>query len=125
MLKAGDTLLLGPEDDYHLHVVLTDPNETGELIVASVTTLQKWTKDRTVVLKKGDHPFIQHDSVVAYSYARIAGVAEIESLVTNKPSLARQPVSPELLGRIRAGLLESDFTENGVRWFYREINQAG
>lgn len=125
MLRAGDTLLLGPEEDYHLHIILTDANDDGELILASVTTLQKWTKDRTVVLKKGDHPFIQHDSGIAYSFARIVSAAEIESVVSNKPSLVRQPMSPEVLNRVQAGLLESDFTENGVRWFYRDLNQAG
>lgn len=33
----------------------------------------------------------------------------------------REPVSPELLRRIRAGLRDSDFTPNGVRHFYGSL----
>jgi len=33
----------------------------------------------------------------------------------------REPVSPELLRRIRAGLRDSDFTPNGVRHFYSSL----
>jgi hypothetical protein len=69
----------------------------------------------------GDHPFIVHDSVIAYSYARIRTVEEIEIAVASGAARLREPVSPELLKRVCDGLIESDFTPNGIRNFYKSL----
>jgi hypothetical protein len=121
MLNRGDTFLTGDEqeDTLHLWIILTPPSE-GEVVTASVTTKRR-NSERLVELHPGDHPFIVHDSVIAYSYTRIRTVEEIEIALASGAAKIREPVTPELLRRICSGLLDSDFTPNGVRSFYKDM----
>jgi hypothetical protein len=123
MLECGDTFLTGDDDDegYHLWIVLTPPSE-GEVVTVSVTTLRK-RSEKLVVLQAGEHPFIGHPSVVAYAYARIRTVQTIETAIVNGTAKKREPVSRALLKKVRAGLVDSDFTPNGVRHFYNDVMQ--
>ena len=123
MLECGDTFLTGDDDDegYHLWIVLTPPSE-GEVVTVSVTTLRK-RSEKLVVLQAGDHPFIEHPSVVAYAYARIRTVQTIETAIVNGTAKKREPASRALLKKVRAGLVDSDFTPNGVRHFYNDVMQ--
>ena len=120
-LKCGDTFLTGDgnEDNFHLWVVLTSPNE-GEVVTVCLVTAHK-RSEWLVVLYKGDHPFIQHESVIAYRFSQIRLVEDIQELLRSGAVKPRDPVSLELLQRIRAGLLDSDFTPNGVRAYYRLV----
>jgi mRNA-degrading endonuclease toxin of MazEF toxin-antitoxin module len=121
MLNRGDTFLTGDEqeDTLHLWIILTPPSE-GEVVTVSVTTRRR-RSETLVELHPGDHPFIVHDSVIAYSYARIRTVEEIEAAVASGAARLREPVSPEVLERVCKGLVESDFTPNGIRHFYKSI----
>jgi hypothetical protein len=121
MLSCGDTFLTGDGDDeiYHLWIVITPPSE-GEVVTVSVTTALK-RSNRLVVLNAGDHPFIRHESVVAYNYSKIRLVSDIQLLISTHSAKRREPVSPELLEKVRAGLVDSDFTPNGVRAYYKSV----
>jgi len=121
MLNQGDTFLTGDEQDdtLHLWIILTPPSE-GEVVTVSVTTKRR-RSETLVQLHAGDHPFIVHDSVIAYGYARIRTVEEIERAIATGAAKLREPVTPELLARVRNGLLDSDFTPNGIRHFYRTV----
>lgn len=121
MLNCGDTFLTGEEEDQSLHlwIIITPPTE-GEVVTVSVTTKRKHS-ETLVVLRPGEHSFIAHDSVIAYSYAKIRTVEEIESALLNGTAKKREPVSEQLLKRVQGGLLDSDFTPNGVRQFFREV----
>jgi hypothetical protein len=123
MLNRGDTFLTGDEqeDTLHLWIVLTPPSE-GEVVTVSVTTKRR-RSETLVELHPGDHPFIVHDSVIAYSYARIRTVEEIEIAVASGAASLREPVSPEVLERICKGLVESDFTPSGIRHFYKSLQR--
>jgi hypothetical protein len=76
------------------------------------------------VLNKGDHPFVQHESVIAYRFSQIRAVEDITEMLRNGSARPRDPVSPQLLKRIRAGLLDSDFTPNGIRAYYRLVTPS-
>jgi hypothetical protein len=121
MLECGDTFLTGDDEDegYHLWIVLTPPSE-GEVVTVSVTTLRK-RSEKLVVLQAQDHPFIEHPSVIAYTYSRIRTVQDIEAALANGTAKRREPASRELLEKVRAGLVDSDFTPNGVRHFYNDV----
>ena len=123
MLSRGDTFLTGDEEDdtLHLWIVLTPPSE-GEVVTVSVTTKRR-RSETLVELHSGDHPFIVHDSVIAYSYARIRTVEEIEVAVGSGAARLRELISRVLLERICNGLLDSDFTPNGIRQFYKSIQR--
>jgi hypothetical protein len=121
MLACGDTFLSGDDEyeDYHLNVVLTPPNE-GELITVSITTLRRLS-ERLVTLQPGDHPFITRPSAVAYSFARIRRVVDIEAALEADNAKAREPATGALLAKIQAGLLESEHTPHGIKQLYRFI----
>lgn len=72
-----------------------------------------------VVLREGDHPFLRHESVIAYRYSRIVKVEYIESAVKNRDATPREHASESLLKRAQAGLVESEFTPYGVITFYK------
>lgn len=121
MLNCGDTFYAADteDDEPHLCIVITPP-EAGDVVVVSVTTRRR--KSETLVcLEVGDHPFINHPSVIAYAYSRIRSVDEIELAIKSGNAKMREPVSSKLLRRIRAGLRDSDFTPNGVRHFYNGL----
>lgn len=122
MINCGDTFYASDDEDSepHLQVVITPPTE-GEVVTVSITTRRK-RSETLVQLHLGDHPFIKHDSVVAYAYARIRTVEEIETAIQGGTARKREPVSSQLLKRIQSGLIDSDFTPNGVRRFYLELN---
>jgi hypothetical protein len=124
MLDCGDTFLTGDgdEDNFHLWVVIT-PAIEGEVITVCVVTALK-RSERLVVLNKGDHPFIQHESVVAYYFSKIRTVSDIEDLLNEGIAKKRDPVSIQLLKRIQSGLLESNFTPNYVRAYFREVTKG-
>src|ERR1019366_1375723 len=121
MLKCGDTFLTGDgdEDNFHLWIIVTPATE-GEVVTVCLVTANKRT-ERLVVLKPGDHPFVKHDSPISYNFSKIRLVADIEALLENGFANSKEPMPPDVLLRIQAGVVDSDFTPNGVRAFYREV----
>lgn len=122
MLTCGDTFYAGDDEDVepHLHVVVTPPCQ-GEVITVSITTKHKHSES-LVVIKVNDHPFIKWDSVASYRYAAIRKVSDIETAIKDCRAAKREPASPQLLKRIRLGLKDSEFTPNGVRHFYLDLD---
>jgi hypothetical protein len=112
--------IAGPNEKKHLHIVLTPPDDDGEIIVVSVST-QRPGSDTTVVLKPGDHPFIDHDSVVMYRTAAPTPVRVLSQRLDSRLYDLHEPMSAEILARIQNGVLDSKFTPLGIkrRWrFY-------
>jgi hypothetical protein len=122
MLPCGYAFLDGndEEQDYHLHIVATDADASGDAIVVSVSTLYRFA-DRTVLLKPVDHPWLKHDSYVAYSFARLRKIADIEARLARLPQMVRQGCSESLIRRIQDGILESEQSEHGIKNYYREV----
>lgn len=121
MLTCGDTFLIEDEDgpECHLWIVITPPNE-GEVVIVSVTTKRK-KSEILVVLNKGDHPFIEHESVIAYRYSKVVTTESVEAAIRNGTARQREAASPNLLKRAQEGLLESDFTPNGIKSLYKSF----
>src|SRR5258708_17208766 len=115
MIACGNTFLIEDEDGYdcHLCIVIT-PSGYGEVVIVSVTT-ERTRSEMLVRLKKGDHPFIEHDSVITYAYSTVTTVQEIDTAVKNGTAMPRPNASAKLLQRAQDGLLESDRTPNWVK----------
>ncbi len=122
MLECGDAFLAGDDEDRDLHlwIVVTSPSQ-GEVVTVSVT-FRRLRSETLVILQPGDHPFVRHESVVAYSFARVRSVDDIEDALASGVFVKKEPTSCELLKRVQAGLVDSDFTPNGVRHFYRDVS---
>ena len=121
MLKCGDTFLTGDgdEDDFHLWIIVPPPSEGEVVTVCMVTTTKK--TERLVQHIPGDHPFVKHDSAISYGFSKIRAVADIESLLESGSAKLKEPISPDVLSRIQAGVIDSDFIPNGVCAFYRAV----
>ncbi len=118
-MRAGDAVLMtvGGIPLEHLWILITDPDPvTHEGVIVSVTTLRN-NCDRTVILRKGDHPFIAHDSVIQYSDALLIDTRLIDAKIASGKVCRRQPCSASLLREIRCGALSSPHTTRKILRF--------
>ena len=119
------TLLIpsGTVDDperRHLFICLTDPvNEERDTLLVSVSSVRPGLPhDSTCRLFAGDHPFIRHDSFVAYRLMRIEPAAALERGVQNGVLLPREILDGGLFARVCKGLTESRFVTPAILDFY-------
>jgi hypothetical protein len=120
-VACGDTFLLF-EDEIgvkpHLHIVISEPDPEGRVVLVSVTT-RRPKSDSMVCLESGDHDFIDHSSVISYSYAKILSLDQLKALVSVGDASARKPVTAELLARVQRGMLETDRAPREVQNFFK------
>jgi hypothetical protein len=119
----GETLLLPTPNvqNKHLFIIITsrEPNTNNVIIVGLETN--RGRSDTTVILRQGDHPFIQHETSVRYSGAKIVSADTLIQLVDRGIAIPKDPCSPKLLERIRQGLLRSPHTTNEILEHYRNL----
>ena len=90
----------------HLWVVLSDPAlDRKQVVIANMTSDGL---DQSCVLDVGDHVRIEHRTVMRYDMARIVSDAELENLVASGTIVLHEPVSVEVLNRIRIGAAITD-----------------
>ena len=121
VIGAGSTILFRPpgQPKFHLWLVLTDPDSsTGEVVAVMVRTATRYTDD-TVVLQKGDHPFIRHESSVHYSSATYFKVNSIAKAIANGHCHLKENLSNTTLTRVREGLLDSPYTVQAIKDYCR------
>jgi mRNA-degrading endonuclease toxin of MazEF toxin-antitoxin module len=104
MAACGDTFLGGAEvhGDDHLWVIINDPQaHDGTAVIVNVSTVREKT-DTTCILRRGDHPFIKHDSYVRFRSAKKALVEELDVLIKARRLRPHQPADAAMVERIRA-----------------------
>ena len=104
MTACGDTFLGGAEvhGGDHLWVVINDPQaHDGTAVFVNVSTVRE-KSDTTCLLRRGDHPFIKHDSYVRFRSAKKALVEELDALIKARRLRPHQPANAALVVRIRA-----------------------
>jgi hypothetical protein len=107
-VQAGDTFLVAPPYN-HLYVVCSDPvADPAHVLLVSLTTFRP-KEETCCLIAAGEHPFVKHRTCVRYKDARIASAEAILNLVRASQMHRRDPVSAELLARIRDGAGASDF----------------
>lgn len=124
-VERGDTFMLEDEDGAHehLHIVLTQPSLAGEVVTVNVSTRRRWTEP-LVCIQAGEHPFIKVESVVPFRFAAIRKCSDMENAIQAGIARPKEKISPALLNRIVAGLVDSDFTPPEVRRFYIAISNS-
>jgi hypothetical protein len=107
-VDAGDTFRpADPRADIHLWVVISDPSiDPNQVLIVSLTTYKPY-KDGACILKTGDHPFIRHDTCIAYDLARVVSLSQLETLLKSGMLIPDDPVSHQVLERIRAAIWDS------------------
>lgn len=122
-MDCGDAFMIEDDDETkeHLHVILTKPTAQNEVVTVAICTRRRWS-ETILCLDVGDHPFIQHASVVAYRYAEIRNCTQIEEAVRRGIARPHERVSIQLLRRMQAALIDSDFVTHEVRAFFRDCD---
>lgn len=111
-MEVGDCFRRGHGS--HLQIVIS--KQLDVLVTASCTTLRNNRRDdRSCILRIDDHPFIKHDSFIAYEYARCVSNKELdEQLAAGAIIIESVPASPELISRILEGASKSERIKIGV-----------
>lgn len=107
-MKLGDTFKLERNGEGHLWVVISQPTGDGSIVMVNLTTMRTGS-DLSCVLAPGDHPFVQHATVIAYQFAKLVP-PEAQRMMEQQKQLCipREPMPPAVLQRIREGSLKSD-----------------
>ena len=126
-LKPGDCLLIDTNREAgriiaHLFVIILETqSHTRNTIIVNVQSDRGGRSvDRTVVLHRGDYEFIQHDSYVNYSLAKIVSVDDLEQLLSAGTARMRPAVTQEVFQHIADGILRSPFTPLEVKEMVRD-----
>ena len=113
----------------HLYVALTDPisvsgypNESV-LLVSISTDRQDAKTDPACILNAGEHEAVTRRSYIPYRYALVKSMADIRAEEASGLITFHEPVAPDVLDRICAGLEASPNTRETVIAFYREAER--
>lgn len=118
-MRAGDTFVT-PDMDDHLWIVLSDPTlERDRLVVVCFLSWQEY-HDQSCIVRPGEHPFVRHDTCVNYAGATTVADTVLEKLKAQGKLKLKDPVSPELLERIRRSAENSDSIPTGCYQILRE-----
>ena len=107
----GECLLIdsGPIGK-HLFVLVLNNKADKKIVALSVpvcTVRDASMVDDSCILQAGDHPFVKSESFIEYGNARVDDVHHILNCVKEKTFILHDPVSADLLSRIKDGLLKS------------------
>ena len=113
---CGTTLLIkaNPAIPPHLWVIITDPDGDPLLVVMVNMTSVRRGVDKTVLLKKGDHPFIKHNTAISYADAKITNADNLQYRINKGHFKKMAPLDKTILSRVQEGLLKSLRTPNNV-----------
>jgi len=123
-VHRGDTLLMPitrKPKEAHLWILVTEPTTDGTCVTVNITTPTSRRADRTIILQKGDHPFIQHESIITYADAQFETVKDLQNYVSGGTAKPKQAISPRLLRRIQDGLINSPETPYKIRDFCKAL----
>ena len=115
--RAGDTFLLtrGTGEVPHLWVILWGPAGGAQAFLSAYLTTLRAHSDRSCILNRGEHPFLQHETAVAYGAVQRWTAERLDELVAASIARPRPPVSAAVLQRLRAGFFASPRTPHALR----------
>lgn len=105
-MEAGDTfLLVNKKLDDHLWVILSDPQkDTRQILIVSLTTAAPH-KESVCLLQAGEHPWVTHETCVAYNTARLVTLANLHAWKDAGHLEMQAPLSAGLLNACGTGLM--------------------
>lgn len=125
-ISKGDALLIPTNDGgKHLYFVLNDPEKDPphQVLLVNVTTYhQKHYEDSTCLLNSSDHPFLTHESYVAYSLCTQASKASIVRNINNGLHTLNQRATEALMEKIINGVYASPRTKQFAKDFLDRVS---
>jgi hypothetical protein len=103
-MKAGDVFRFNGIADIHVWMIISDPSRDPHHVLIVNFTSEAPDLDPVCSIIPGDHPFIQHRTLIQYSRARLV---KDEALHQKGRLEMLEPLSPTLLARIRECAMQS------------------
>lgn len=126
LFKEGDTFLYRyPKQTYHLFFVVTNiisVNGVVQYVCSMVSSWKDGSKfcDPACVLNAGEHPFIEHKSYVAYRETILFREDQLIDLLANGNAISKEPLSGELLQKIKNAAQYSDMISPMLLEYYKK-----
>lgn len=107
-MKCGSTYLLydDPASTPHLHVVISDPDEHGSIVLVSVTT-ERAKSDAMTRFEAGIHPFVTKPSVIAYAYSKKMSCEQLRKMIEEGDAIPKVDACEAMVTRAQAGMQET------------------
>ena len=107
----------------HLFVLLTDPWGPAKqvLMVPVCSVVPAIPHDEACLVDVGDHPFVKHESFIAYARCRVEAADDLVTHVCRGYLVENSPASEVLVQRIVSGLKQSRFTKPFALKFYQDF----
>lgn len=116
MCEKSQTFLVPSGPDKHLYVVLTEADDSGMHVMANITSIDPDIPyDKSCCLAADEHPFVKHDSYVAYEFAMVRHGSHVDKQMELDVYIQKENASDELVEKIRAGLKKSPFAKRGIK----------
>lgn len=121
---VGNALLIpsGPGNKNHLHVIVYGPSgiphygTVDQLVFVGMSTIypEVW-HDSSCVVRKGDHPFVSHDSYMYYRKSFISSVPHTMDMIQKGVWIPMDSFSAPLMKRVMSGLKGNESASREVR----------
>lgn len=109
-MTLGETFLnTNPYIAVHLWAIVSNPTPHDAVVMFNFTSWRPGC-DETCLIKPSEHPFVKHDTVIAYRRGQLLTRAAWNELQRLGFYLRHEPLSDSLLRRIQQGALDSEFT---------------
>lgn len=103
-------------DQKHLHIICTDPNDRGEVVLVSVTTWTNELCDSTCILLEHEHPWLwKPKSYVYYRKADFFEVSALERGLKAGDLKIEKPCNGQVFLRVKKGICRSPHTPRKIK----------
>ena len=119
-MKPGDTFLVPDGIGAHLNCVIAVLAD-GRVVMCHFTTCHR-RSDRTCVIRQGEHPFFdKSESVVRYDQIIVYAPGQQLEALGRLIAKRFEPLSPELLERVKRGALNSPQTAEKIKQLLESV----
>jgi hypothetical protein len=116
------TLLYPSGATNHLFVFLNDPfGPARQVLMVPACSVVGNYHDTTCLISPGEHPFIEHDSYIAYQHCRIEPAPKLDQGVARNEFHDRGLMDQAVFARVLAGLYSSRRTKPFAVNFLNEV----
>lgn len=111
-MKLADTFVPAHPIKAHLWVVIYC--DLSQAAIVNLTT--RWPgRDDSCIIQPGEHPFVQHETIVEYQHSRLLDAEQKTALERFGIKKFSEPVSEALLLKIQRGAIASQFTPQKIQ----------
>ena len=111
-------IVSGPRHDpdrKHLHVICTDPDPQGNVLIVGVCSVTAARHDATCILQAHEHDFLKHPSYAFYARAEVVSAAALASGVAKQVITVHSDMNGQVFLRVKNGICRSPLTPRKIK----------